>query len=468
MRLCLVQQQIASARRLSGLRPFDRVRTLKSPIDGKSPKRCTPDEAVQAIESGEHIFLHHAMSCPTDLVKAFGRHVERNNLSGIRASHALTCGEIPWVDEKLHDRVRSTTIFICSSFRKLVNAGKADYLPVFLSQSARLYDEKALPVDTALLNVSPPDQHGYCSLGINVDMSSAAARNAKRIIASVNKTQPRTFGDSEIHISQIDALVEADTPIYELPAMESSEAEKQIGKLIAENLVEDGATLQMGIGSIPNNVLEQLKGHKDLGVHSEMVSDGIVELLQRNVINNSRKSMYPGRIVVSFAMGSRKFYELIDNNPLFLFGSAGFTNATTTIIQQSKMTAINSAIEVDFTGQVVSDTIGTHFYSGFGGQVDFINGAAISNDGLGKSIIALPSRTNRGESKIVNTLKEGAGIVTTKAHCRYVVTEYGIANLWGKSVRQRTFELIKIAHPDDRESLEKEAYSRFKCMPSKD
>lgn len=459
-------------RYLSGLRHFDKpLRTLATPIEGKMPKVCGLDEAVKEIKSGENIYLHHAVSMPIDLCKALGRHVLRDGLTDIKVTHALTCGELPWLKEEFHGKIRSRTIFICNNMRPLVNKGLADYIPLFLSNSARLFDEKAIPVDTALLNLSPPDKHGFCSLGVNVDLSSPAARNAKKIIATLNPSQPKTFGDSEIHISHIDYLVEYSnntTPIFELPAIESNDQERLIGKWIAENLIDNGATLQMGIGSIPNNVLDQLKQHKNLGIHTEMISDGIIDLLKLGVINNSQKTMYPGRIVTCFAMGSKKFYEILDGNPLFLFGSAGFTNSISTIIQQSQMTAINSAIEVDLTGQVVSDTIGKRFYSGFGGQVDFIFGASAALDGLGKAIIALPSRTNKGEAKIVPHVKEGAGVVTTKGHCNYVVTEYGIANLWGKTVRQRAYELIQIAHPKDREMLEKEAFKRFGFIPTKE
>ncbi|KAF7633248.1 AcetylCoA_hyd_C domain-containing protein [Meloidogyne graminicola] len=458
-------------RYLSGLRHFDRPRrTLASPIEGKLPKVCGLDEAVSEIKSGENIYLHHACSMPIDLCKSLGIHVLKNNLNNIKVTHALTCGDLPWIREEFYGKIRSRTIFICNNMRPLVNKGFADYIPLFLSDTARLFDEKAIPVDTALLNLSPPDKHGYCSLGINVDLSSPAARNAKKIIATINTSQPKTFGDSEIHISQIDYLIKEDnlTPIFELPVIESNNEEKLIGKWIAENLIDNGATLQMGIGSIPNNVLNQLKNHQNLGVHSEMISDGITELINLGVINNSQKRMYPGKIVTCFAMGSKQFYEFLDGNPLFLFGSAGFTNSINTIIQQSKMTAINSAIEIDLTGQVVSDTIGKRFYSGFGGQVDFIFGSSAALDGLGKAIIALPSRTSKGEPKIVPCVKEGSGIVTTKAHCNYVVTEYGIANLWAKTICQRAYNLIKIAHPDDREMLEKEAFKRFGFIPSKD
>nr|CAD2145479.1 unnamed protein product [Meloidogyne enterolobii] len=459
-------------RYLSGLRHFDKpLRTLATPIEGKMPKICGLDEAVKEIKSGETIYLHHAVSMPIDLCKALGRHVLKNGLTDIKVVHAMTCGELPWLKEEFNGKIRSKTIFICNNMRPLVNKGLADYIPLFLSNSARLFDEKAIPVDTALLNLSPPDKHGFCSLGVNVDLSSPAARNAKKIIATINTSQPKTFGDSEIHLSQIDYLVEHSintTPIFELPAIESNDQERLIGKWIAENLVDNGATLQMGIGSIPNNVLDQLKQHKNLGIHTEMISDGIVDLLKLGVINNSQKTMYPGRIVTCFAMGSKNFYEILDGNPLFLFGSAGFTNSITTIIQQNKMTAINSAIEVDLTGQVVSDTIGKRFYSGFGGQVDFIFGSSVALDGLGKAIIALPSRTTKGEPKIVPHVKEGAGVVTTKGHCNYVVTEYGIASLWGKTVRQRAYELIQISHPDDREMLEKEAFKRFGFIPTKE
>lgn len=462
--------KLISRRSLSGLYPHHKVRTLSTPLKGREPMRCSLDEAVQSIQSCEHVFLHHGPSTPVDLVFSLFKSMEKRDLTDITFTHGLTLGmNLESLEQTFLDRFRSTSIFIGPDFRKLVNQGKADYIPLLLSESGRIYDEKMFPVDTALLNLSPPDKHGYCSLGVNVDMSSAAARNATKIIATINQSQPRTFGDSEIHVSQIDFLVDAcSTPISVLPTAKSTQEEDQIADLIANNLVENESTLQLGIGSLPNSVLHKLRDHKDLGIHTEMISDGIIELIKENVITNNKKTLFPGKCITSFALGSRQLYEFLDDNPLFLFGSAGYTNSIPVISQNNKMTAINSAIEIDLTGQVVSDSIGKRFYSGFGGQLDFIYGASQTFDGMGKSIIALPSTTKRGESKIVPIIKDGAGVVTTRAQCRYVVTEYGIAQLWGKNVRQRAFELIKISHPDHRQNLERAAFERFNCIPSPD
>ncbi|KAI1711411.1 4-hydroxybutyrate coenzyme A transferase [Ditylenchus destructor] len=456
-------------RNLSGLLPHHNVRTLTWPRQGYTPKRCSASEAVLAVKSGDHVYLHQAPSTPTDLIHALANRVDRENLSGIRLSHGLVHGHVPWAEEKLCDKMRSNSMFICSNIRSLVNKGKADYLPVFLSESGRLYDDKALKVDVAFLNVSPPDEHGYCSLGVNVDMSSGAARNADKIIATINKSQPRTFGDTMIHISQFEAIVEGDvTPIFEVQEATVTEENKAIGKLIAENLVTNGATIQLGVGAIPNMVAEYLKNHKDLGVHTELLGSYITELVECNAVTNSKKTLNRGKIVTCLAMGNRKFYDFLDNNPLVLFGSAGYTNNVQNIAKNSRMTCINSAIEVDLTGQVCSDSIGKTFYSGFGGQVDFIYGASIAYDGLGKSVIALPSTTSKGESRIVPYIKLGGGIVTTRAHVHYIVTENGIAQLWGKNTRQRAYELISIAHPSKRENLEKEAFERLGCMPARE
>ncbi|KAI1720556.1 4-hydroxybutyrate coenzyme A transferase [Ditylenchus destructor] len=456
-------------RKLSGLRPHHKVRSLGLPRIGHTPKRCSAEEAVVSVKSGDHIYLHHAASTPTDLIRALSERVLRENLTGISLSHALLFGDVPWVEERFHDRMRSNCIFICPNLRPLVNKGKADYLPVFLSESARIYDEKALKVDVAFLNVSPPDKHGYCSLGVSVDMSSGAARNAESIIATINKSQPRTFGDTAIHISQIDAIVEENvSPIFEIHEAPISKEDAAIGKLIAENLVTDGATVQLGIGAIPDVVAKNLKNHKDLGVHTELVGSSIQELIECNAVTNTQKTFHRGKVVACFAMGTRNFYDFVNNNPLFLFGSAGYTNNVQNIARNSRMTAINCGIEVDITGQVCSDSIGKTFYSGFGGQVDFIFGASIAGDGLGKSIIALPSITSKGESRIVPYIKQGGGIVTTRAHVHYIVTEQGIAQLWGKNTRQRAFELISIAHPSHREDLEKAAFERIGCMPLRD
>uniref|UniRef100_A0A914E0P5 Acetyl-CoA hydrolase n=1 Tax=Acrobeloides nanus TaxID=290746 RepID=A0A914E0P5_9BILA len=455
---------------ISGIGPGVNVRTLSYPISGRSPKVVSAEDAVKLIKSGDHIYVMSAPSTPTDLLKALCNRVEAENLSKLKMSHIILSGEIPWLEEKFYDKVRSNCLFISANLREIVNKGKADYTPVLLSQTIRLYDEKIIPVDVALLTVSPPDQQGYCSLGVSVEMSSAAARNSNIIIAAVNPTMPRTFGDSAIHVSQIDAIVNVETPIFAIPenGPPPSPEEEKIGKLIAENLVEDGATLQMGIGSIPDSVLRQLKNHKDLGVHSEMISDGVMDLLEKNVITNNKKTVLPGKVVTSFSVASRKFYDLVDNNPLFVFASSAFTNSFEAIISNSKMTAINAAIEIDLSGQICADTIGDYFYSGFGGQLDFIHASNCTLDGKGKPIIALPSRTTKGESRIVPYLKQGAGVVTTRAQARYIVTENGIADIWGKTIRQRAYELIRIAHPNDREKLEKAAFQRFKCMPSKD
>lgn len=352
---------------------------------------------------------------------------------------------------------------------------------MFLSQTGRLYDDKRIKVDVAFMNLSPPDSHGYCSLGVSIDskycleflnsifiVSSAAMRNSKIIVASINKSQPRTFGDSQIHLSHIDYLIpETPSPIFAIEPAPIKDVEKKIGKFIAENLVPDEATLQLGIGSIPDAVLNSLSEHKNLGVHTEMISDGIIDLIQRGNVTNSKKSNYPGKSVLAFAIGSRKFYDMMDNNPNFLFGSVGFTNHVPVIMSQHRMTSINSCIEIDLCGQVCSDSIGSKFYSGFGGQTDFVYGSAAANDGQGKSILAMPSRTDKSEPKIVPFLKKGAGVVSTMAHVRYIVTEYGIASLWGKPFLERAAELIEIAHPDDREYLEKEAFKRFGKMPRK-
>jgi acyl-CoA hydrolase len=402
----LVVQVQLQKRQVSGLRPGDNVRALSAPVVGQTPKYCSAAEAVECVQTGDNIFLHHAGSTPTDLSEALCHHVDKADLCRIRLSHGLLTGKLPWTDKKFHDRIRSKTIFLDSEMRKLVNEGNADYLPSFLSESSRLYDDKVLPVDVALLNVSPPDQHGYCSLGINCDMSSAGARNARKLIGSINESQPRTFGDTNIHISHFDALVPAKTPIYELPTTSASEIERKIGKLIAEQLVNDGATLQMGIGTIPDATLSYLGNHKDLGIHTELVTESVMELLENNVITNNKKRLHPGKVIASFAFGTKKFYDFLSNNPLFLFGSAGYTNAVPVIASNSKMTAINSAIEIDLSGQVVSDSIGENFYSGFGGQVDFIYGSSIAADGLGRSIIAIPSRTTKGEPKIVPFIKQ--------------------------------------------------------------
>ncbi|KAI6186769.1 Acetyl-CoA deacylase [Aphelenchoides besseyi] len=467
MMLSAISARYCVRRSLSGLRSYDRVRDLQSPRTAggqrTAPKRVSIDEAVACVKSGDYVYLHHAASTPVDLLNALFKNAKAKRLSGIRTTHALLLGDIPFSrDPSVYDYIRPVCYFVSTPIRAAVNAGKADYIPIFLNETSRLYDEKQLPVDVAFLNLSPPDSHGLCSLGVSVDMSSAAARNAKVIVATFNQTQPRTFGDSVIHVSQLDYVVsETQTPICSVNPPPISDAERKIGRLIAEKLVPNEATLQLGIGSLPDAVLSALTDHRHLGVHTEMISDGVVDLIERGILTNAKKTVYPGKSVLAFAIGSRRFYDIMHDCPNFLFGSVGFTNDCGVIARQHRMTSINAALEVDLCGAVAADTIGPKFFSGFGGQVDFVYGSATALDGQGKSIIALQSRTEKGEPKIVPFLKTGSSVVTTRAHVRYVVTEYGIASLWGKSVRERANELIKIAHPDDRESLEKAAFERF-------
>jgi acyl-CoA hydrolase len=344
-----------------------------------------------------------------------------------------------------------------------VRDGRADYVPVFLSEIPNLFNQGILPIDVALVQVSLPDQHGYCSLGVSVDVARSAVNTARYVIAQVNPNVPRTHGDGLMHSSRFYAMVECNEPLYEARFTEKAGPdEMRIGEYVA-SLVEDRSTLQMGIGSIPDAVLRSLTGHKDLGVHTEMCSDGIVDLFEKDVINNKYKKIHPYKAVTGFALGTKRLYDYVNDNPAFNFLDIDYVNDPHIIRRNSKMVAINSAIEVDITGQVASDSIGTFQYSGVGGQMDFMRGAALSEGG--KPIIALPSRTAKGVPRIVPFLKPGAGVVTTRAHMHYVVTEYGIAYLYGKNLRQRAKALIDISHPDDREALERACVERFKVFP---
>ena len=346
--------------------------------------------------------------------------------------------------------------------REAVNEGVADYVPVFLSEVPSLFRKGVMPLDVALVQVSPPDRHGFCSLGVSVDVSRAAVQTAKHVIAQINPNMPRTHGDGLIHISHIDSAVVVDDPLPEFPAGELSEQDLAIGRNVAQ-LVEDGATLQMGIGGIPNAVLAALGNHKNLGIHTEMFSDGAIDLIEKGVVNNERKRIHPGKVVGAFAMGTRRLYDFIDDNPQVVMLDVAYVNDTAVIRRNPKVTAINSAIEVDLTGQVGADSMGTRMYSGVGGQMDFVRGAALSEGG--KPIIALPAVTSKGVTRIVPFLRLGSGVVTTRAHVHYVVTEFGIAYLWGRNLRQRARALIEIAAPDQRAKLEEQAWERFKRMP---
>ncbi|KAL6736267.1 hypothetical protein Aduo_006636 [Ancylostoma duodenale] len=440
---------------------------LAIPILGKTPKKMTADEAVSEIVSKSDLYVHSMACTPTELLTAICKRVDAQELNDIRLTHALLGGKAPFTKKQYFGKIRSNCLFICANTRKLVNEGHADYVPVFLSEIPSLFYNKMHPVDVSLISVSPPDELGYCSMGPSLELSVAPTVVAKKVIALVNPKVPRTYGNSLIHQSRIDTMVEIDRDIHGLPEeLPISDEEIKIGRHIADNLVDNGATLQLGIGAIPGACLAAMKGHKDLGIHTELLGDGVMGLVNSGVINNSKKSVLPGKIVTSFAFGTKRLYQFLHENPMMHFDCCSWTNNIDVIRANSKMTCINSGLEIDITGQVASDSIGKTFYSGFGGQVDFVAAAALTHDGLGKSITALTTRTNTGQSKIVVSLKEGAGVVTSRGHVRYVVTEYGIANLYGKNVRQRTYALIQIAHPDDRERLEKESFERLKCMPS--
>ncbi|MDX1592077.1 MAG: acetyl-CoA hydrolase/transferase C-terminal domain-containing protein [Balneolaceae bacterium] len=422
-------------------------------------KYTTAEKAVKMIKSGDRVFVHSVAAAPQPLINA--KTARANELSDIEVILLHTEGEAPYADPEYSDTFKTNALFVGANVRKAVNEGSADYLPIFLSEVPGLFRKNILPIDVALVQVSPPDSHGYCSLGVSVDASRAALQCAKRAVALVNPNMPRTHGDGIFHASRFDALVESDEPLHELVIPDPNEVEQQIGNHVA-GLVENGATLQMGIGAIPNAVLKALDNHKDLGIHTEMFSDGVIDLVERGVVTNKKKTRHPEKIVAGFVMGSRRLYDFMDDNPMIAMLDIAYVNDTAVIRKNPKVTAINSAIEVDITGQVCADSIGTYHYSGVGGQMDFIRGASLSEGG--KPIIALPSVTGKGESKIVPHLKLGAGVVTTRAHVHYIVTEFGIANLYGKNLRQRAKEMIKIAHPEHRESLEKAAYERFNTL----
>lgn len=419
-------------------------------------KFLSADDAVKVVASGDRVFVHSVAAAPQTLIRALTARAPE--LKDVELVHLHTEGEAPYTAPEYTESFRVNAFFVGANVRPALNSGRADYIPVFLSEIPALFRQNVLPLDVALINVSPPDKHGFCSLGVSVDVSRAAVDTAKHVIAQVNAQMPRTLGDALLHIEKIHTLVEVDEPLPEVAAPALTDTDRAIGKCIAE-MIEDGATLQMGIGSIPNAVLASLGNHKDLGIHTEMFSDGVIDLVEKGIVNGRKKVKHPGKIVAGFVMGTRRLYDFIDDNPQVLMLDIAYVNDAAVICRNPKVTAINSAIEVDLTGQVCADSIGTRQYSGVGGQMDFIRGASLSP--RGKPIIALPSVTKRGESKIVPNLKVGAGVVTTRAHVHYVVTEYGVANLYGRNLRQRAAELVKIAHPDYRESLERTAFERF-------
>lgn len=417
-------------------------------------------DALSLIMPGNRVFVHGSSATPTYLLDKMAENLE---LPGkIEVLSISIFGNLKIAEPEFEDRFHINSLFVSKPIRQAIHEGRADYIPVFLSEIPELFRNGAMQLDVAIVQVSVPDRHGYVSLGTSVDVARAAVDTAKVVIALVNPQMPRTHGDGMIHFSKLDAIVYHDAPLHELPTSAPlSEVELQIGRNVA-SLIEDGSTLQMGIGSIPDAVLRKLDNHKDLGVHTEMFSDGIMSLIEKGVINNKCKKKHPGRTVTGFCAGSRKLYDYVNDNPTFAFLDIDYVNEPYVIKQNPKVVAINSCIEIDLTGQVCSDSIGTYQYSGVGGQMDFIRGAALSEGG--KPIIALPSRTGKGIPRIVNFLKPGGSVVTTRAHVHYVVTEYGVTNLFGKNLRQRAKALINLAHPDDRELLERSSYERFGKM----
>ena len=413
----------------------------------------SPADAVAGIRSGDQVYVHCAAAAPSVLLDALVARAPE--LTGVGVVHLHIQGPGPHLAPEMAGHFRHRALFIGPNARRAVNEGRADYVPVFLSDVPRLFDSRVLPLDAVLVNATPPDSHGFCSLGTSVEAMHAAIRVAKTVIVQFNRAMPRTLGDSFIHVSDIDLAVEVDVPPYEHPVGTIGEVERKIGEFVAD-LVPDGATLQLGIGAIPTATALALRDKRDLGIHTEMFTDAVVDLVEAGVITGARKERNRGKIVTAFLMGSRRLYDFVHDNPMVEMRPVDFTNDTHVIRSFSRMIAINSAIEVDLTGQVVADSIGHRLYSGVGGQMDFVRGAALASEG--RAIIALPSTAAAGSlSRISASLNEGAGIVTTRAHVRTIVTEWGVAELFGKSIRERAEALISIAHPDFRDELATEA-----------
>ena len=409
-------------------------------------KFTTPEEAVKVIKSGDHVHLSSVASAPQCLINAMCARGEAGELKDVHIHHLHTEGPAPYADPKFEGIFQLDSFFVGGNVRKVTQSGYADYIPIFLSETQRLYRSGVVPCNVAMIQVSAPDKHGYVSLGTSVDATLAAVETAEHVIAVVNKHVPRAFGDAMIHVSKIDLFVQDDTPLMEAHFTEPNEIETAIGKHCAA-LIEDGATLQMGIGAIPNAVLAQLGNHKNLGIHTEMFADG------------EAKNIDKGKMVSTFLMGSQRVYDFIDDNPGVLMMDVGYTNDPYIIAKNDRVTAINSALQVDLTGQVCADSLGTKFYSGVGGQIDFVYGASLSKGG--KAIIAMPSITNKGVSKIAPVLTPGAGVVTTRNHIHWFVTENGAVDLYGKTLQERARLIISVAHPSAQEELDRAAFERF-------
>lgn len=416
------------------------------------------EEAISLVKSGDRIFLHGSACTPNFLIDELAKQADR--LRNVEVVSITVQGNVEVAKPQYRDSFYINSLFVSTPVRDAVNSDRGDFVPVFLSEIPNLFKRGYLSLDVSLITVSPPDKHGYCSLGTSVDVARSAVDSSKTIIAQVNPKMPRTHGDAMIHISRIHKIVWHEEELLTVDyGSKVAEEEKKIGAIIAE-MIEDRSTLQMGIGTIPDAVLNCLHNHKDLGVHTEMLSDGIVDLVAKDIITNKYKGTHLNRTITSFAFGTRRLYDYIDDNPSFAFMDVAHVNNPSIIKNNKKLVAINSAIEVDLTGQVCADSIGTMQFSGIGGQMDFIRGASLSEGG--KPIIAITSRTKKGLPRIVPFLKQGAGIVTTRGHIHWVVTEYGAKNLYGLNMRQRAQALVEIAHPEDREMLDKACFERFK------
>ena len=422
-------------------------------------KFTTPEEAVKVIKSGDHVHLSSVASAPQCLINAMCKRGEAGELKDVHVHHLHTEGPAPYADPKFEGVFQLDSFFVGSNVRKVTQSGYADYIPIFLSETQRLYRCGAVPCNVAMIQVCPPDKHGYVSLGVSVGGTKPACLNAKMVIAQVNDQMPRTMGESFLHVSQLTYCVEASTPLPELGGGAIGEVEEAIGRNVA-SLVEDGSTLQLGIGTIPDAVLKFLGDKKDLGIHSEMFSDGVVDLYQKGVITGANKRLDKGKMVAAFLMGSKKLYDFVDDNPDVMMRTVDYVNNPAVICQNPKVVSINSCLQVDFNGQVNSESMGTKQFSGIGGQLDYVRGAAMCPDG--KAILAMPSTAKHGEvSRIVPVFEPGTTVTTTRTDVHYIVTEYGVANLRAKSLRERARLLINIAHPKFRDQLWEAYYERY-------
>jgi 4-hydroxybutyrate CoA-transferase len=418
---------------------------------GYKRKLKTADEALECVKSGMRVYIQPGCAEPETLVEALMR--RGPEVYNVEIVHMMTMGCAPYVAPEMAGHFRHNAMFIGANVRDAINEGRADYTPIYLSEIEGLFESGAMPIDVALIEVSPPDSHGFCSFGVGVDTTLTAAKVARHVVAQVNDNMPRTYGDSFIHVSEIGVFVESSRPLCAVTIPPPNDLHTAIARNVA-GLIDDGAVLQTGIGGIPNAVLPLLMDRKDLGVHSELVSDGVIPLIEAGVLTGARKNYKPRKIILGFALGTKRLFDFVDNNPIFEFQRTSYTNDPGFIARNDNMVAINSALQVDLTGQVCSDSIGNQFYSGIGGQVDFLRGASRAKGG--KAIIAISSTAKHGTiSRIVPMLDPGAGVVTSRGLVRYVVTEYGVAYLHGKSVRERAQALIAIAHPDFREELQK-------------